>query len=96
MNEQADLLTGGWAPLGPEPVEPIELADEPRWERIVLLPENRPPCMHCQLVAGRKTGPRIQRAAWQRIGVDGSLLDLCIGHTEQQRERDGETDERAA
>jgi hypothetical protein len=91
--EQYDLL-GQRVQLGPPPVRPIEPAAEPTWER--LSPPGQPRCMHCQLNRRKKRADRVLKASWRRIGVDGSLLDLCHGHRALKLDQDGAADGRAA
>lgn len=80
----AGLFTG-WNP-DPEPVVPVPFFSEIRWTRIVTL--NKPQCQHCVMVVHSGEAIPIQRARLERIGRDGSILELCEGHAAHQRDRD--------
>lgn len=71
-------------PLVPEVVFNTKI----QWNRIVVL--NKPTCGHCQMVIHSGEAMPVQRARWTRIGLDGSILELCEGHMVHQQGRDGE------
>lgn len=66
---------------------PVVFYEKIQWSRIVVL--NKPTCGHCQMLIKANVAVPVQRARWMRIGLDGSVLELCEGHMLQQRERDG-------
>lgn len=72
----------GEAPL----TTPVIFYKKIQWSRIVVL--NKPTCGHCQMLIKANVAVPVQRARWMRIGLDGSVLELCEGHMLQQRERD--------
>lgn len=74
--------------LEPPMVPEVVFNTKIQWVRIVVL--NKPTCGHCQMVIHSGKPMPVQRARWTRIGLDGSVLELCEGHMVQQRERDGQ------
>ena len=74
----------GDAPL----TTPVVFYEKIQWLRIVVL--SKPTCGHCQMLIKASVAVPVQRARWMRVGLDGSVLELCEGHMLQQRERDGQ------
>ncbi len=72
----------------PPMTTPVVFNKKIQWSRIVIL--NKPTCGHCQMLIHAGVAVPVQRARWTRIGLDGSVLELCEGHRAQQCERDGE------
>lgn len=70
----------------PPLVTPVVFYEKIQWSRIVIL--SKPTCGHCQMLIKAGVAAPVQRARWMRIGLDGSVLELCEGHMLQQRERD--------
>ncbi len=75
-------------PLDPPMVPEVVFNAKVQWHRIVVL--SKPTCGHCQMVIHSGESMPVQRARWTRIGLDGSVLELCEGHMVQQRQRDGD------
>jgi hypothetical protein len=71
----------------PPSVTPVVFNEKIQWNRIVVL--NKPTCGHCQMLIYANIAVPVQRARWTRIGLDGSVLDLCEGHKLLQQALDG-------
>lgn len=79
-------LFGGTMPER-EPLPLAQFHERVQWNRLDLI--QRPACMHCQMLAHYGHRLDVRKARWTRVGRDGSVLELCDAHSDQQRERDG-------
>lgn len=78
-------LFGGALPEAP-PVPPAVFHDKVQWRRLHTL--KKPQCGHCTMLAHYAVPVSARRATWTRVGVDGSVLDLCEDHMVDQARRD--------
>lgn len=89
-----DLFGGAITPA-PRPPRVVFL-DEPKWQK--LFGSSRPRCAHCTMLRYATTDDpqwSLRQASWTRTGIDGSVMDLCDPHTDDQRQRDARLGEQA-